>query len=84
MPQHKSAIKRVRQNERRNIRNRASRSKMRTLMKKLRATEDAQQATEMLSEVKSYLDKMASRNIIHKNKAAHYKSQLEKHVNALG
>ena len=84
MPQHKSAIKRVRQNERRKIRNRASRSKMRTLMKKLRATEDAQQATEMLSEVKSYLDRMASRNIIHKNKAAHYKSQLEKHVNALG
>lgn len=84
MPQHKSAIKRVRQNERRNIRNRASRSKMRTLMKKLRATEDAQQASEMLNDVKSYLDKMASRNIIHKNKAAHYKSQLEKHVNSLG
>jgi len=84
MPQHKSAIKRVRQNERRNIRNRASRSKMRTLMKKLRASEDAQQATEMLNDVKSYLDKMASRNIIHKNKAAHYKSQLEKHVNSLG
>lgn len=83
MPQHKSAIKRVRQNERRNIRNRASRSKMRTLMKKLHATEDAQQASEMLNDVKSYLDKMAARNIIHKNKAAHYKSQLEKHVNAL-
>jgi small subunit ribosomal protein S20 len=84
MPQHKSAVKRVRQNERRNIRNRASRSKMRTLMKKLHATEDAQQASEMLNDVKSYLDKMAARNIIHKNKAAHYKSQLEKHVNALG
>jgi small subunit ribosomal protein S20 len=57
---------------------------MRTLMKKLHATEDAQQASEMLNDVKSYLDKMAARNIIHKNKAAHYKSQLEKHVNALG
>lgn len=84
MPQHKSAVKRVRQTERRNLRNRASRSKMRTMMKKLHATEDAQQASEMLNEVKSYLDKMASRNIIHKNKAAHYKSQLEKHVNSLG
>ena len=83
MPQHKSAVKRV-QTERRNLRNRASRSKMRTMMKKLHATEDAQQASEMLNEVKSYLDKMASRNIIHKNKAAHYKSQLEKHVNSLG
>lgn len=53
-------------------------------MKKLHATEDAQQAVEQLSTVKSYLDKMASRNIIHKNKAAHLKSQLEKHVNSLG
>ena len=84
MPQHKSAAKRVRQTERRNLRNRASRSKMRTLIKKLRATDDAQQAQAMLSEVKSYLDRMASKNIIHKNKAAHVKSQLEKHVNSLG
>ncbi|MGB0650932.1 MAG: 30S ribosomal protein S20 [Rhodothermales bacterium] len=84
MPQHKSAVKRVRQTERRNLRNRASRSKMRTMMKKLHATEDAQEASEMLNEVKSFLDKMASRNIIHKNKAAHFKSQLEKHVNSLG
>ena len=53
MPQHKSAVKRVRQTERRNLRNRASRSKMRTMMKKLHATEDAQQASEMLNEVKS-------------------------------
>jgi small subunit ribosomal protein S20 len=84
MPQHKSAVKRVRQTERRNLRNRASRSKMRTMIKKLHASEDAQQASEMLNEVKSFLDRMASRNIIHKNKAAHYKSQLEKHVNSLG
>lgn len=54
------------------------------MMKKLHATEDAKQASEMLNEVKSFLDRMASRNIIHKNKAAHYKSQLEKHVNSLG
>ncbi|MDE2995382.1 MAG: 30S ribosomal protein S20 [Bacteroidota bacterium] len=84
MPQHKSAAKRVRQTERRNLRNRASRSKMRTLIKKLRSTDDAQQAQAMLSEVKSYLDRMASKNIIHKNKAAHVKSQLEKHVSSLG
>ena len=84
MPQHKSARKRVRQTERRNIRNRSARSKMRTMMKKLHATDDAQQAQSLLNEAKSYLDRMASKNIIHKNKAAHYKSQLEKHVNSLG
>ncbi|MDA0379231.1 MAG: 30S ribosomal protein S20 [Bacteroidetes bacterium] len=84
MPQHKSAAKRVRQTERRNIRNRASRSKMRTMMKKLRATSDAQQAQAMLNDMKSYLDRMAAKNIIHQNKAANYKSQLEKFVNSLG
>lgn len=84
MPQHKSARKRVRQTERRNIRNRSARSKMRTMMKKLHAMDDAQQAQSLLNEAKSYLDRMASKNIIHKNKAAHYKSQLEKHVNSLG
>jgi len=83
MPQHKSAAKRVRQTLTRNTRNRAHRSKMRTMIKTLRGTEDATQASTLLNEAKSYLDKMASKNIIKKNKAAHYKSQLEKHVNSL-
>ncbi len=84
MPQHKSAAKRVRQNAKRRSRNRLHRSRMRTMMKKLRQTEDSDQAQQLLREVKAYLDRLATKRIIHKNKAANYKSELERHVNALG
>lgn len=84
MPQHKSAAKRVRQNAKRRTRNRLHRSRMRTMIKKLRQTDDSAQAQQLLSEVKAYLDRLATKRIIHKNKAANYKSELERHVNALG
>ena len=84
MPQHKSAAKRVRQNAKRRARNRLHRSRMRTMVKKLRQTEDSAQAQQLLREVKAYLDRLATKRIIHKNKAANYKSELERHVNALG
>ena len=84
MPQHKSAEKRVRQNAKRRARNRYHRSRMRTMIKRLRTTEDKEQATALLNEVKAYLDRLASKGIIHKNKAANYKSDLEKQVNTLG
>lgn len=83
MPQHKSAAKRVRQNEKRRRRNRSRRSRVRTLMKKLRNTEDQEQAAALLSEAKSQLDRLAAKGIIHRNKAANYKSKLEKHVASL-
>jgi small subunit ribosomal protein S20 len=84
MPQHKSAVKRVRQNAKRRERNRIHRSRMRTLIKKLQATEDKTEATLLLKEVKACLDRMATKRLIHKSKAANYKSSLEKRVNALG
>ena len=83
MPQHKSAIKRARQSESRRARNRVHRSKMRTMIKNLRLTEDQAQAREKLNEVKAYVDRMSAKGIIHKNKAAHTKSQLERFVNSL-
>ena len=83
MPQHKSAAKRVRQNAKRRVRNRYHRSRMRTMMKKLRTLDDQSEAQALLNDVKAYLDRLASKRIIHKNKAANYKSELEKHVNAL-
>ena len=84
MPQHKSANKRVRQNEKRRARNRQQRSRMRTLIKNLRTVEDQEQARALLDDAKSYLDRLASKGIIHKKKAANYKSELERRVNALG
>ena len=83
MPQHKSAAKRVRQTEVRRARNRIHRSKMRTMIKKLHGLEDQSSARDLLVEVKSYVDRMASKGIIHKNKAGHTKSQLDKFVNSL-
>lgn len=83
MPQHKSAAKRVRQNETRRVRNRVQRTRMRTMIKKLRQTDNGDEAQALLPEVKAYLDRLAAKGIIHKNKAANYKSELEKKVNHL-
>jgi small subunit ribosomal protein S20 len=83
MPQHKSAAKRARQNTKRRARNRVHRSRVRTMIAKLRQTEDPEQAQQLLREVKAYLDRMATRGIIHTNKAANYKRELQRHVNAL-
>ncbi len=83
MPQHKSAEKRMRQSARRREQNRQHRSRMRTLIKRLQSTTTQDEATTLLSQVKGYLDRLATKGIIHKNKAAHYKSRLEKHVQSL-
>ncbi len=83
MPQHQSAIKRVRQNAKRRERNRGQRSKMRTLVNKVLETTDKEDAEKYLKEATSYLDKMASKGIIHQNKAARRKAKLTKHVNNL-
>ncbi len=83
MPQHKSAAKRIKQDAKRRERNRYHRSRLRSMIKNLRQTSDEQAATEQLPKVKSYLDRLAARGIIHRNKAANYKSQLEKFVSGL-
>jgi small subunit ribosomal protein S20 len=83
MPQHKSAIKRVRQNAKRRTQNRYLRSRMRTMIKSLHQAEDPEKARLLLQDVKAYLDRLATKGIIHKNKAANYKSQLERRVNTL-
>ena len=83
MPQHKSALKRVRQNEKRRLRNRYHRARMRTMMKNLQTAEDKASAGELLNETKSYLDRLVCKGILHRNKAANYKSRLEQIVNGL-
>lgn len=83
MPQHKSAAKRVRQTARRTEANRMHRSKMRTMIKRLAAEKDREKALALLPEVKALLDRLATKRIINRHKAAHYKSRLEKGVNAL-
>lgn len=83
MPQIKSAIKRTRQNAKRNEHNRARRSRMRTLIKKVENTTDKAAAEAALKEATSFIDRMSVKGVIHQNKAARTKAQLTKHVNNL-
>jgi small subunit ribosomal protein S20 len=83
MPQHKSAIKRLRQSKKRRTHNRARRSKMRTLNKQVLAATDKEKAAEHLREATSFIDKLTTKGIIHKNTAARKKSALTRHVNNL-
>ena len=86
MANHKSALKRVRQNVKRNEINRANRSKLRTQIKKLRGalgTSDKTASGELLNPTVSLIDKAVNKGIIHKNTAARYKSRLTKHVSEL-
>jgi small subunit ribosomal protein S20 len=83
MANHKSALKRIRSNEKKRLLNRYKHKTARNAMKKLRETTDKKEAEKLLPEVTSMLDKLAKKNIIHANKAANLKSSLTKHVTAL-
>jgi small subunit ribosomal protein S20 len=63
--------------------NRYQHKSTRTAIKKLRGTTEKEAALELLKKVSSMLDRLAKKNIIHKNKAANNKSKLTKLVNAL-
>ena len=83
MANHKSALKRIRQTATRTLRNKYQHKTTRNAVKNLRSTTDKKTATEMLPKVASMLDKLAKKNIIHKNKAANLKSKLTKYVATL-
>ena len=83
MANHKSAQKRIRSNDAKRLRNKYQHKTARNAMRKLRTLKDKKEATEMLPVVSSMLDKLAKRNIIHKNKAANLKSGLALAVNKL-
>ncbi len=83
MANHKSALKRVRQTETRNERNRYQSKTTRNAVRDLRATTDKKAAEKLLPEVTSMLDKLAKRSVIHKNKAANLKSSVKRHVTGL-
>ncbi|MTI32980.1 30S ribosomal protein S20 [Xanthovirga aplysinae] len=83
MANHKSALKRIRSNNAKRLRNRYYAKTTRTFIKRLRKTTDKAEAQELYKKVSSMLDKLAKRNIIHKNKAANNKSKLAKVVSSL-
>lgn len=83
MANHKSAVKRIRANGAKKDRNRYQAKTSRNALKELRTTTDKKEAEKMLPEVSAMLDKMAKKNLIHKNKAANLKSSITKYVAAL-
>ena len=76
-------MKRIRSSEVKRLRNRYQAKTTRTYIKKLRNTTDKKEAEELLKTVSSMIDKLAKKNVIHKNKAANNKSKLTKYVNQL-
>ncbi len=83
MANHKSALKRIRQNEARKVRNRYYAKTMRNAVKKFRLLTDKKEAGEQLPKLYSMIDKLAKKEIIHKNKAGNLKSKITKHYNSV-
>lgn len=82
MANHKSALKRIRSNETKRLRNRYQHKTTRNAIKKLREA-GKEEAETLYPSVAGMIDKLAKKNIIHNNKAANLKSQLAKHVASL-
>jgi small subunit ribosomal protein S20 len=82
MPNHKSAEKRMRQNEKRKQINRSNRTRVRSSIRKLRGAlaGDGDAAT-LLPQTVSTIDKAVQKGVLHKNTAARYKSRLTARVN---
>ena len=83
MANHKSAIKRIRANATKRLRNRYQAKTTRNAIKKLRSTLTKEEAVSQLPLVVSMIDRLAKKNVIHKKKASNNKSKLTKFVNNL-
>ncbi len=86
MANHFSALKRARQTEKRTARNRASKSRLRTELRRLRESLTAgnkAKAQEVFKSTVSAIDKAIQKGVIHANTAARYKSRLSTRVSAL-
>lgn len=83
MANHKSSLKRIRQTETKRIANRYYAKTTRNAIKKFRLETNKEEAVKSYPEVVSMIDKLAKRNVIHKNKASNLKSKLALQMNRL-
>lgn len=86
MANHKSALKKIKQIEKRRLRNKAVRTRYRGVIKSVRLaleSGDAAEAEKALSTAAPYIQRAASKGVIHKNKAARHISRLSKQVQTL-
>ncbi len=83
MANHKSALKRIRQSRERRLRNRFYGKTTRNAIRKFKRLTDKKEAMEQMPKLFAMIDKLAKRNIIHKNKAGNLKSKVAKYANSL-
>ncbi len=83
MPNTKQAKKRMQTDDVRRMRNKVTRSSMRSAVKKVLSAETTAEAEAALPEAFKRVDKAAKKNVIHDNAAARKKSQLNSHVQKL-
>ncbi|MFZ5430679.1 MAG: 30S ribosomal protein S20 [Bacteroidota bacterium] len=83
MANHKSALKRIRQTEKKRLNNKYYAKTTRNAVKKLRLSEDKEEAIKRYPEVVAMIDKLAKKNVIHKNKASNLKSKLALQINRM-
>ncbi len=83
MANHKSALKRIRQNIATRLANRYYKKSARTAISKIRGMDKKADALQYLPKVIAMIDKLAKNNTWHRNKAANLKSSLMKHVAGL-
>ncbi len=83
MPNTKSAEKRLRQATKRREHNRRIKSAIRTRTRKLLESENAEEASALLDDLYSRLDRAAAKNVMHRNTAARKKARLARHVEQL-
>lgn len=83
MAHHKSALKRIRTTETKRLLNKYQLKTTRTFIKRLKKSSDKAEAQDLYGKVSSMLDKLAKKNIIHKNNAANHKSKLAHFVQGL-
>ena len=83
MANHKSAEKRIRANDSKRVRNRYQAKTTRNLLKELRSSKDKAEVSKLVPELSAMLDRLAKKNVIHKNKAANLKSSIQMHLNSL-
>ena len=75
-----TVLKRVRQSEKANARNKNYKTAMKTALKKVLNETNKEKVLEMADKAFSTIDKTASRGVIHKNKAANQKAKISKHI----
>ena len=83
MANHKSALKNIRSDETKRLRNRLQHKTMRNALRDFQEIKTKKAATKALPSLISKIDKLAKRNIIHTNKAANIKSKVTKHAASL-